>query len=191
MWGTTWGPACVAMRAAARHAQSDSAIGAVICTSMCRGQAIVTQHQLMPSAATPQPTPPPPPCPHPHTQPAPTHRHTRTRIHSRLYARKHAHNEPTPARHALGGRVAPKVRCNKVRTACCNVRCAAVLGCGGTHGACTSPRDQEASASSEDAANRIVWKRSNAHPRCGGNPLLARAHRQPNAAGPACQPGKA
>ena len=70
--------------------------------------------------------------------------------------------------------MAPKVRCNKVRTACCNVRCAAVLGCGGTHGACTSPRDQEASASSEDAANRIVWKRSNAHPRCGGNPLLAR-----------------
>jgi hypothetical protein len=93
------------------HNRCDRTIGAVICTSMFRGQAIVTQHQLMPSAATPPP--------HPHNQPARTHRHTRTR--SCTHASTHTVNRHLPVTRGEGGRGGPQVHCNELRTACCNV----------------------------------------------------------------------
>ena len=88
------------------------------------------------------------------SSPQPASAHPPTHSHSLVYARKHAHSEPTPARHAWGGREGwPPGPLQRITDGMLQ-RCTAVLGCGGTHGACTSPRDQEASASSEDAANR-------------------------------------
>jgi hypothetical protein len=88
------------------------------------------------------------------SSPHPASAHPPTHSHSLVYARKHAHSEPTPARHAWGGREGwPPGPLQRITDGMLQ-RCTAVSGCGGTHGACTSPRDQEASASSEDAANR-------------------------------------